>query len=179
VALCEGPNDGCLSSALKFATSHSALPCPAFVVPDMFPSVKTTLLLSEVRHSRNVLSASESMLASLNFSEVALGPERVAALQITEGVFEEQLSTGQLPKHLRDPDLLIRTSGEQRLSNFLLWQLAYTELAYTPVLWPDFGEAEFRQLLHDYVGRQRRFGRRDPVVPPANMSNGGDANGGI
>nr|WP_231716576.1 isoprenyl transferase [Desulfosarcina alkanivorans] len=58
-----------------------------------------------------------------------------------------------------DVDLLIRTSGEMRLSNFLLWQIAYSELCFTPTLWPDFGEAEFVRILKDYQSRDRRFGR--------------------
>lgn len=57
-----------------------------------------------------------------------------------------------------EPDLFIRTGGEQRVSNFLLWQLAYTEMYFTPVLWPDFDQAQFEQALVSYVGRQRRFG---------------------
>lgn len=61
--------------------------------------------------------------------------------------------------HVPDPDLLIRTSGELRISNFLLWQIAYTELYFTPVLWPDFSEKEFIKALIDYQGRERRFGR--------------------
>lgn len=59
-----------------------------------------------------------------------------------------------------DPDLLIRTSGELRLSNFLLWQLAYAELAFVDTLWPDFGEAELRSAIHDYAKRRRSFGGR-------------------
>jgi undecaprenyl diphosphate synthase len=58
-----------------------------------------------------------------------------------------------------DPDLLIRTSGEQRISNFLLWQLAYTELFVTPVLWPDFRREHLFQAIYDYQRRERRFGR--------------------
>ena len=57
-----------------------------------------------------------------------------------------------------EPDLFIRTGGEQRISNFLLWQLAYTEMYFTPVLWPDFDRAHFEQALVSYAGRQRRFG---------------------
>jgi len=58
-----------------------------------------------------------------------------------------------------DPDLIVRTSGELRISNFLLWQCAYSELYVTPVLWPDFREAEFRAALDAYRQRQRRYGR--------------------
>lgn len=65
------------------------------------------------------------------------------------------LDTADLP----DPDLMIRTGGEQRISNFLLWQLAYAELYFTETLWPDFDEAEFKLALAWYAGRERRFGR--------------------
>ena len=59
-----------------------------------------------------------------------------------------------------DPDLLIRTSGELRLSNFLLWQAAYSELHFSDTLWPDFGEDDLREALEAYAGRRRRFGGR-------------------
>ncbi len=65
------------------------------------------------------------------------------------------METAALP----DPDLLIRTSGELRLSNFLLWQIAYTELYFTPVYWPDFRRQHFYQAIIDYQRRERRFGK--------------------
>ena len=71
-----------------------------------------------------------------------------------EGI-EQQLNTAGLPA----PDLLIRTGGERRISNFLLWQLAYTELFFCDTLWPQFGDAEFDAALQWYAGRERRFGR--------------------
>ncbi|MGV8072988.1 MAG: isoprenyl transferase [Syntrophobacteraceae bacterium] len=70
-------------------------------------------------------------------------------------VFSQYLFSAQLP----DPDLIIRTGGEQRLSNFLLWQLAYAEIYITKVLWPDFREPEFLEALYDYQKRERRFGK--------------------
>ncbi|MBI5783552.1 MAG: di-trans,poly-cis-decaprenylcistransferase [Gammaproteobacteria bacterium] len=73
---------------------------------------------------------------------------------ITEASIEPFLSLADAP----EPDLFIRTGGEQRISNFLLWQLAYTEMYFTPVLWPDFDRAQFEQALASYAGRQRRFG---------------------
>jgi undecaprenyl diphosphate synthase len=76
-------------------------------------------------------------------------------LEIDESIFSQHLDTDGLP----DPDLLIRTSGEQRLSNFLLWQLAYTELYITNTHWPDFSNDEFTQAIADYQQRQRRFGK--------------------
>ena len=69
--------------------------------------------------------------------------------------FSKYLSTRDLP----DPDLLIRTSGEQRISNFFLWQIAYTELYFTDVFWPDFDETHFNQALEYYFARERRFGK--------------------
>lgn len=80
-----------------------------------------------------------------------------------KGVEMEELNSDKLASYLStagipDPDLLIRTSGEQRLSNFLLWQCAYTEFYYTDVLWPDFGEEEFAQALLSYNNRERRYG---------------------
>jgi undecaprenyl diphosphate synthase len=71
-------------------------------------------------------------------------------------VFEGFLDTAGTP----DPDLIIRTSGEQRLSNFLLWQSAYAELTFLEVLWPDFDESHFAAALADYARRERRFGAR-------------------
>ncbi|RGE48627.1 UDP pyrophosphate synthase [Mannheimia granulomatis] len=74
--------------------------------------------------------------------------------QITPELFQQQLSTGNQP----EVDLLIRTSGEQRISNFLLWQIAYAELFFTPVLWPDFDDETFSQAILSYQQRERRFG---------------------
>ena len=76
------------------------------------------------------------------------------AAEIDSRMFESHLAMADLP----EPDLFIRTGGEQRISNFLLWQLAYTELYFTPVLWPDFDELALDQALEDYASRQRRFG---------------------
>ena len=75
--------------------------------------------------------------------------------EIDEDLFADTLFTRDVP----DPDLLIRTSGEYRVSNFLLWQLAYTELYITPVLWPDFDREHLYAAVHDYQRRERRFGR--------------------
>ncbi len=77
---------------------------------------------------------------------------------ITEELIGEYLFTGHLPKVLRDPDLIIRTSGELRLSNFLPWQVAYSELYFTDVLWPDFDEEALKEAIAEYNRRNRRFG---------------------
>jgi undecaprenyl diphosphate synthase len=76
--------------------------------------------------------------------------------EIDEEAFARNLYAPEMP----DPDLLIRTSGELRLSNFLLWQSSYAELVFTDTLWPDFGPEEFRSALEDYAQRRRRFGGR-------------------
>ncbi len=78
----------------------------------------------------------------------------IAPARIDEEVFSRHLYTTGCP----DPDLLIRTSGEQRISNFLLYQIAYSELYFTATLWPDFRAKQFFQAVIDYQGRERRFG---------------------
>ncbi|MBK6880306.1 MAG: isoprenyl transferase [Elusimicrobia bacterium] len=88
--------------------------------------------------------------------EIVDAAQRVTAAG--EAITEESLARRLYTAGLPDPDLMIRTSGEYRLSNFLLWQSAYTELYVTPVLWPDFREGEFYEALLDYQKRERRFG---------------------
>jgi undecaprenyl diphosphate synthase len=80
-----------------------------------------------------------------------LGPD-----EIDEDVLAVYLYAPDMP----DPDLVIRTSGEQRISNFLLWQLAYSELVFVDTLWPEFGEEDLRRAVAEYSGRRRRFGGR-------------------
>ncbi|MBP5420746.1 MAG: isoprenyl transferase [Bacteroidales bacterium] len=79
---------------------------------------------------------------------------------INENIVSENMATAFMP----DPELLIRTSGEQRISNFLLWQIAYTELYFTQTLWPDFGKEDFYKALVDYQGRERRFGKTSEQI---------------
>ena len=84
--------------------------------------------------------------------DIAAG--KFSADDISEETVSHALDTAGLP----EPDLLIRTGGEQRLSNFLLWQSAYTEFYFTPVLWPDFNAAHFMEALQEYARRERRYG---------------------
>jgi undecaprenyl diphosphate synthase len=86
--------------------------------------------------------------------EVAAG--RLAPADITPQMIDDRLDTADLPP----VDLIVRTSGEQRLSNFLLWQAAYAEMWFTPVLWPDFDEATLREAVETFAGRERRYGGR-------------------
>lgn len=83
---------------------------------------------------------------------------------VTEEDLAARLDTAGMP----DPDLVIRTSGELRISNFLLWQAAYAEFVFTDVLWPDFGKAEFLQALDEYARRDRRFGLTGEQDEPPN-----------
>lgn len=88
-------------------------------------------------------------------AEEKLNPE-----DIDEALFSNYLATAGMP----DPDLLIRTGGEERISNYLLWQIAYSELYFTPILWPDFGKKEYALALLDYQQRERRFGKTSEQV---------------
>jgi undecaprenyl diphosphate synthase len=93
----------------------------------------------------------EIVEATRRLAEEGLDPR-----DIDENAIAARLYAPELP----EPDLLIRTSGEQRISNFLLWQLAYTELVFVDTLWPDFGERHLRESLAEYASRRRRFGGR-------------------
>ena len=84
-----------------------------------------------------------------------------------QGIDEEQFLRHLSLSDLPEPDLFIRTGGEQRISNFLLWQLAYTELYFTDTLWPDFDKPRLAAAIRDYAGRQRRFGRTAEQVEKA------------
>jgi undecaprenyl diphosphate synthase len=109
-----------------------------------------------------------TLVVALNYgsqAEIAAAARKLAskaakgeldAAMIDEKSIEAELHTHGLP----ELDLLIRTSGEERLSNFLLWQAAYAELMFTPTLWPDFGEAEFAEAISQFSARERRFGGR-------------------
>jgi undecaprenyl diphosphate synthase len=96
-------------------------------------------------------SRAELVAAVRRLVAEGLGPEEIS---------EEALATRFYAPELPDPDVLIRTSGEQRLSNFLLWQSAYSELVFTETLWPDFGAEALREALAEYSGRARRYGAR-------------------
>lgn len=96
----------------------------------------------------------EILTAALEFAR-AIKNGGLQESDLTEEIFSGYLNTAGLP----DPDLLIRTGGEMRISNFLLWQCAYAEFYFTDVLWPDFDDAVFMQAIEDYKSRQRRFGK--------------------
>jgi undecaprenyl diphosphate synthase len=97
----------------------------------------------------------QDILAAARALAACCARGELAPSDIDEATFAAGLALAGLP----EPDLLIRTGGELRLSNFLLWNLAYAELYFTETLWPDFNAADFAAALQDYAGRQRRFGR--------------------
>jgi undecaprenyl diphosphate synthase len=107
-----------------------------------------TLVVAFNYGSRDEILQAAAKLAA----EVASG--RLEPDDVNEAALAARLDTAGVP----DPDLVIRTSGEQRLSNFLLWQAAYAELVFTPVLWPDFDKAAFEAALAEYRSRERRYG---------------------
>ncbi len=109
----------------------------------------TTLILALSYSSRWEILHAVKVLTE----EAARGQLR--AEEVTEELFASRLTTRDLP----DPDLLIRTGGEQRISNFLLWQLSYAELYFTDIYWPDFREEELYQAIRSYQQRERRFGK--------------------
>ncbi|MGN0890135.1 MAG: polyprenyl diphosphate synthase [Candidatus Spyradenecus sp.] len=84
-----------------------------------------------------------------------------------EAITEETIARNLYLPDVPDPDLIVRTSGEMRLSNFLLWQASYAELYVTPVLWPDFGEADFQAALASFASRERRYGALSANAPAA------------
>ena len=114
--------------------------------------------------------------------EIVDAVQRIAR-QVRNGALSpEQIDEAMIAGHLYapdlgDPDLLIRTSGEQRLSNFLLWQSSYTELYVTPTLWPDFSVEDLKQAINAYQRRERRFGNVDPTAPAAASAEAAQANG--
>ena len=97
----------------------------------------------------------EEILAAARALSDRVVAGELSPAEIDEDVFADALFTRGLP----DPDLLIRTSGERRISNFLLWQMAYTELHISPVLWPDFDREDLFEAILDYQRRERRFGK--------------------
>jgi len=131
-------------------------------------------LRAELQRDMEMTAANTGLTLNLAINyggraEITDAARRIAELAAlgelrADQVNEELFSSFLYAPDLADPDLLIRTAGEMRLSNFLLWQSAYCELYVTPVLWPDFGEKEFVEALEDYARRERRFGKVKGVI---------------
>ncbi|MFM9143061.1 MAG: polyprenyl diphosphate synthase [Bacteroidota bacterium] len=108
-------------------------------------------------------SARSEILSAIQHIARAVQANELDPAQINESTLGQHLHTFGIP----DPDLMIRTSGEQRLSNFLLWQSAYTELYFTETCWPDFRKADFLEALQVYQQRERRFGKTSAQITTA------------
>ena len=118
-----------------------------------------TTTIGNTRLNLNVAlsyGARDEIVAAARAIAAAAARGEVDPEALDERGFERFLSTAGMP----DPDLVIRTSGERRLSNFLLWQSAYSELVFMDVLWPDFGQPDFEEALAEFARRERRFGAR-------------------
>jgi undecaprenyl diphosphate synthase len=129
------------------------------------PDIQAEISAAEKRTARNerlnltvALSygARSEILAAVRAAAAAIAAGQLDPAALDEARFGQFLATAGMP----DPDLIVRTSGEQRLSNFLLWQAAYSELVFLDVLWPDFAQADFAAALAEYARRERRFGSR-------------------
>ena len=104
----------------------------------------------------DIMQAMQTLAVQIEAGELTSG-------QLTEDMLGSHLSFADLP----EPDLFIRTGGEERVSNFMLWQLAYSELYFTPTLWPDFGEQSLNEALQSYANRERRFGHTSEQIEAA------------
>jgi undecaprenyl diphosphate synthase len=113
-----------------------------------------TLVVAFNYGSRNELAGTMQRIAR----KIQAG--ELSADEITEQTISDNLQTAGMP----DPELLIRTGGEQRISNYLLWQIAYSELYFCDTFWPDFGASELYDAILDYQGRERRFGKTSAQV---------------
>ena len=105
-----------------------------------------------------ILALSYGSRVEITEAVQAMGREVKAGSLDPEMIQEKTVADHLYTREIPDPDLLIRTSGEMRISNFMLWQISYAEIHVTPVLWPDFGKKEFTLALADYASRERRFG---------------------
>jgi undecaprenyl diphosphate synthase len=129
------------------------------------PDMTRKTLLEGIEQTKN--NTRMTLVLALNYSsrwEIVEAVKKIASQvkdglvsvnDITSDIFSEYLTTKDIP----DPELMIRTSGEHRISNYLLWQAAYAELYFTSVLWPDFRKEHFYQAILDFQGRERRFGK--------------------
>lgn len=122
---------------------------------------------------------SMTLILALNYSarwEICEATKKIAAAVKTNSVLikniDDQLISSKLTTaNYPDPDLLIRTSGELRISNFLLWQIAYSELYFTPILWPDFRKTDLHEAIESYQLRERRYGKTGDQIEKSNDSN--------
>jgi undecaprenyl diphosphate synthase len=117
---------------------------------------------------------SVNLILALSYSarwEMVNAIREIVRSGIKEELIDSDLISAHLnTRHFPDPELLIRTSGESRISNFLLWQIAYAELYFTDTLWPDFREEDFYKAILNYQGRERRFGQTSEQISKSDMN---------
>ena len=136
--------------------------------PEKLPATTRKVLQDTIRETSHGSNMVLTLALSYGGRQEILDAVRGLARKVQNGVMdpsdisEDQFSGSLYTSGMPDPDLLIRTSGEYRISNFLLWQISYSEIYITPTLWPDFGEAEFLKALSEYQKRDRRFGAVAP-----------------
>ena len=116
------------------------------------------------------LSLSYSGRSELKYCMRQLAQQAADGTINSQDIDEQTISKNLYTADLPDPDILIRTGGEQRISNFLLWQIAYTELFFTPVMWPDFNGQHLREIIQQYQNRERRFGKTSAQVQQESLS---------
>ncbi|MCC6600379.1 MAG: isoprenyl transferase [Crocinitomicaceae bacterium] len=136
---------------------------------DQLPDACRTQLFRGIERTRS--NAKVSLILALNYSarwEIVNAVKTIGRSGISEEKIDADLVSNSLTtRDFPDPELLIRTSGEHRVSNFLLWQIAYTELYFTDTLWPDFNEEEFYKAVVDFQHRERRFGKTSEQISPS------------
>jgi undecaprenyl diphosphate synthase len=157
---------------IRFAAIGDLKKLPASVMAEVDETIRATenctgmLLTFALSYGgrQEIVEATRAIAQAVARGELSID-------QIDESLFESNLQTGRLPTgKTPDPDLIIRTSGESRLSNFLLWQSAYSEILITPTLWPDYGEKEFEEALNWFSGRERRFGKTSSQIHEEHLS---------
>ena len=152
----------------RVGTVSRGIRCPIIREGDDLAAIVADSVLEAAKYEgfelrdRDVISITESIVARAqgNYASVDAIAEdvkngNITIEQIDEKCFSDYLNTSGMP----DPELLIRTSGEERISNFLLWQLAYSEFYFTDKFWPDFGKEDLYAAIVDYQNRERRFGK--------------------
>jgi len=137
--------------------------------PEKLPATTRKVLQDTIRATSHGSKMVLTLALSYGGRQEILDAVRTLARKVKTGgmdpadISEDQFSGSLYTSGMPDPDLLIRTSGEYRISNFLLWQISYSEIYITPTLWPDFGEADFLKALSEYQKRDRRFGAVAPT----------------
>ncbi|MFO1518483.1 MAG: isoprenyl transferase [bacterium] len=144
-----------IEKQIRFQTIGEVDRLPDPVLQELSDSVESTRRFSKMTL---VLALSYGSRHEIVQAVERLIRKRQASSNLAEGITPEEFQQCLDTRSIPDPDLLIRTSGERRISNFLLWQMAYTELYFTDILWPDFTRQDFLQAILEYQSRERRFG---------------------